>query len=322
MKVAIVGDVHLTLRKYKEFEENRFKLLIDELIATKPHIVIFAGDLLDQARPTLEELELMYYGIDKLKSSNIKVQIISGNHEAITSSVSTYDLIMKKSKVFVNNAELIYLGHKPNVQLGIKMVGWTKVKELPHIKTNDILVTHLRANHGLLKEEYNIKLLSESYSQVFMGDLHFRYSPYSNVHYTSSPYSTKFTDGSLSDYGYIMLNSVTKEWEYIDLNLPCKVKRKCTVKTLYDTLVGLEKHLVKIDISGTLEELKTLPTIDNVIYNKQVTDISSIVVNTNTSTINSPLDLLDDYVLASDLINKYPNKEVDIKNRLNELKGN
>lgn len=321
MKVAIVGDVHLTLRKHKEFEENRFKLLINELIAAKPQIIIFAGDLLDHARPTLEEIELMYYGIDKLKSSGIKVQIISGNHEAITSSLSTYDLIMKNSKVFINNAQLIYLGHKPNVQLGIKMVGWTKVKEIHHTKTDDILVTHLRANHGLLKEEYDIKLLSNTYSQVFMGDLHFRYSPYDNVHYTSSPYSTKFTDGSLKDYGYIMLDSNTKEWEYIDLDLPCKIKRKCTVKTLYETISGLEKHLVKLDISGTLEELKTLPVIDNIIYNKQVTDISNVVINTNTVTLHNPIDLLEGYVLSSDIVNKYPNKEGYIKNRLNELKG-
>lgn len=319
MKVAIVGDVHLTLRKYKEFEENRFKLLINELIAAKPHIVIFAGDLLDHARPTLEEIELMYYGIDKLKASSIKVQIISGNHEALTSSSSTYDLIMKSNKVFVNDRQLIYLGHKPKVQLGIRMIGWTKVKDTSHIETDDILVTHLRANHGMLKEEYNIQLLSETYSQVFMGDLHFRYSPYDNVHYTSAPYSTKFTDWSLKDYGYIELDSETKEWSYIDLKLPCKVKRKCNATDIATTLKGLDKHLVKLEVQGTLEELQNLPELPNVIYTKVIKDISSVVVNTIVK--NDPLKDLEKYIISSDFIKKYPDSQHKITDIIQELKG-
>ena len=146
MKVAIVGDVHLTLRKYKEFEENRFKLLINELIAAKPHIVIFAGDLLDHARPTLEEIELMYYGIDKLKASSIKVQIISGNHEIMNimdpnDPTYTSDKNLPHNKKYFSQTTFIneYIANS---------YAW--------IKLNDIMIAH-----GGLCSDY-LKFLDES----------------------------------------------------------------------------------------------------------------------------------------------------------------
>lgn len=319
MKVAIVGDVHLTLRKYKEFEENRFKLLIDELIATEPRFILFAGDLLDHARPSLEEQELLYYAINKITRSGIKVQIIDGNHEALSETTSTYDMIMKHNKVYNKNSSLFLLGTKPNPNLGIRAIGWTTVKHVEHTKTNEILISHLRSNHGLLKEEYNIKHLSECYSQVFLGDLHFRYSPYENVHYTSSPYSTKFTDSKLSDYGFIMLETDDYTWKYIDLNLPCKVKRSCNAKDINKTIRGLDKHLIKLEVKGTLEELQTLPVVNNIIYIKHIQEVAS--TNQVVLSKSDPLKELETHIIKSDFITKYPNSTSKIKDIIQELKG-
>lgn len=319
MNIAIVGDVHLSLRKYKEFEANRFKLLIDELITKAPNIVVFAGDLLDKPNPTLEEQQLLMYAINKLESNKITVKIIAGNHEAVTESTSSYDFILPYSSNYITTGRLYNLRSLTKVDLGIVLKGWTTVKTDNHMKTDDILITHLRANHGLIKEEYNIKELSECYSQVFMGDLHFRYSPFDNVHYTSSPYSSRFTDKPLTDYGYIMLNSSDKTWEYIDLQLPCKVKRSCKASELDKTLKGLEKHLVKLDISGTLEELNKLPLLSNVIYNKEVVDVTQVQISTQAQA--GTLDALEDYVIASGFTEKYPDSESKIKDVINNLKG-
>ena len=319
MNIAIVGDVHLSLRKYKEFEANRFKLLIDELITKAPSIVVFAGDLLDKPNPTLEEQQLLMYAINKLESNKISVKIIAGNHEAVTASTSTYDFILPYSSNHVNIGRLYNLKLAVNTDLGIVLKGWTTVKTSSHTKTEDILITHLRANHGLIKEEYNIKELSECYSQVFMGDLHFRYSPFDNVHYTSSPYSSKFTDKPLTDYGYIMLDSSNKTWKYIDLQLPCKVKRACKASELDKTLNGLEKHLVKLDVSGTLEELNKLPLLDNIIYNKEVIDVTQVQISTQVQA--GTLDALEDYIVASGFTDKYPNSSGKIKDVINNLKG-
>lgn len=317
MNIAIVGDVHLSLRKHKEFEENRFKLLIDELINKKPNIVVFAGDLLDKPNPTLEEQQLLLYAIHRLRARNITVKIISGNHEAVTGTTSTYDFIFPYDNTYVNKCRLYNL-KSTTPDLGIVLNGWTTVKVSNHEKTDDILITHLRANHGLIKEEFNIKELSEKYSQVFMGDLHFRYSPYDNVHYTSSPYSTKFTDKPLSDYGYIMLDTVTKNWMYIDLQLPCKVKIASKAKDVEKVIKGLDKHLIKVEVSGTLEELKTLKEYTNVIYVKEVLDISTISVK---SVKSNTLDSLEDYIEESGFSKKYPNSEEKVKDILNNLKG-
>lgn len=311
MKVAIVGDVHLTLRKYKEFEEKRFKLLIDELIKSKPSKIIFAGDLLDNARPSLEELQLVYYALSKIEAEGIKVVIISGNHEALSIDTCTYDLIMNNGKNYINDK---YLSGT-----NIRCVGWTSVKTTKHKNTQDILVTHLRANHGLLKEEFNIKLLSDNYKLVFMGDLHFRYSPYNNVHYTSSPYSTKFTNSNLEDYGYIMLEDDTCEWEYISLNLPCKVKVKCNFSDVTGLIKSFKNHLLKLEVSGTIEELESLPTEDNVIYNKVVQESLNTIITNNSNT--DVIDTLLVHIKESDFMSKYPNTSTKIDNKIKELKG-
>lgn len=319
MKVAIVGDVHLTLRKYKEFEENRFKLLIDELIAAKPQIIIFAGDLLDVARPSLEELGLLNNALSKLESNGIKVRIIDGNHEALSDSTSLYDYIMPDDKRYIKDGYLYHIRNTYDPNLGIRLTGWTSVKTVQH-QSGQVLITHLRANHKMLVEEYSIKHLSEMYNLVFMGDLHFRYSPYENVHYTSSPYSTKFTSGSLKDYGYILLETQDYTWEYKDLKLPCKIKRACEYKDIEKTLKGLEKHLVKLEITGTLEELKNLPEIPNVVYDKVVQEISNIQVQSISKT--DAIDTINLYISTSGFLSRYPNSENKVEEVINELKGN
>lgn len=312
MKVAIVGDVHLTLRKYKEFEENRFKLLIDELIKAKPSVVVFAGDLLDHARPSIEELGVLFTALVKIESNGIKINIIDGNHEALSSNTSVYDHLMIGDSRYIKN---MYLPTHPS----IKCIGWTSVKETNHLDFDEILITHLRANHGLIKEEFNIESLSKNYKQVFMGDLHFRYSPYNNVHYTSSPYSTKFTDKTLSDYGYIMLQTEDYTWEYIDLELPCKVKRNCNAKDINQVIKGLDKHLIRLEVSGTLEELQNLPSIDNVIYIKNIQQTSN-----TTNTVINKNDLikdLEEHIIESGFITKYPDSNKKIVSILQEIKG-
>ena len=318
MKVAIIGDVHLTLRKHKEFEEKRFKLLIDELIAAKPQIIIFAGDLLDVARPSIEELGLFYSALAKLEGNGIKVRIIDGNHEALTESTSLYDYIMPDDKRYVKDGYIYHIRNVAQPNLGIRLSGWTSVKTAKH-EDGHVLITHLRANHGLLKEEYDIKHLSETYGTVFMGDLHFRYSPYDNVHYTSSPYSTKFTDKSLSDYGYIMLETQDYSWEYINLNLPCKVKAKCICADVPELIKHNKKHLLKLEVSGTLEELESLPIEDNVIYQKVVQE--SLVIAQVQTPNTDVLDKLSTYVTDSDFVEKYPNSEQKVQDKIKELKG-
>lgn len=316
MNVAIVGDVHLSLRRYPEFEANRFKLLIDELIKQNPKAIIFAGDLLDTNRPTLEEQKLLLDAFHKLKYNGIKVKVISGNHEALTNTTNVYDYILPHNAEYIRDSFLYVMNTAPNhINTGIRMISWTDVKFVNHEPSNDILVTHLRANHGLLKEEFDIQKLSECYEQVFMGDLHFRYSPFKNVHYTSSPYTTKFSPlSSLKDCGFIMLDTVTREWKYIDLDLPSKIKIECSFKDLQDVRHGLEKHLLKVYVSGTLEELKSIPTEDNVIYVKLTTNLNVQQLAQSVQVkVQNPLDGIYKHIDSTDFNKRYPNSSDKVK---------
>lgn len=316
MSVAIVGDAHLSFRKYKEFEAKRFELLIDELIHSKANTIVFAGDLLDTNNPTLEEIQFLNRMLYKLLSYDKKYYIISGNHEALTSTTNVYDSLMEFDKAYVKDGYLFNLKHNL-IAPDIRMIGWTSIQEAQHTIGSKVLITHLRANCGLLKEEYDIRKLSDCYKLVFMGDLHFRYSPFENVHYTSSPYSTKFNSSSTKGYGYILYKPESEEWEYVDLDLPCKLKLECDTKSLKKTIKGLDKHLLKVFISGTLNDLNNLPELSNVIYIKEVIDVSTVQIQTVKT---NPLDTIEEHILKTDIVKRYPNSTEKITDKIKEIK--
>lgn len=307
--VAIVGDVHLHLRKYPEFEAKRFTQLIAKLAVSKTNTIIFSGDLLDHARPTLEEIQLLNSQLKLLKDSGKTVYIISGNHENVTKESSTYDYIVVNA-IYVKDLEI---GK-------IRMLGWDtiKSKQYPKSLNKSVLITHLRCNIGLIQEEYPILELSTKYNIVFMGDIHQRYSPYNNVHYTSSPYSTKFSNKPISGYGYIELDSSTLAWKYIDLDLPSKVKRICKFKDIKKVLKGLEKHLVKLEVSGTTAELQSLVDTNNVLYVKQI-ELESLSVLQCTKSSDA-LDGLIDYVVDTEVMKGYDNYEQKVKTKIQEMR--
>jgi len=285
--VAIVGDIHLNLRKYPKFELNRFLELARLLASKKYSTVILAGDLFDIARPTLEELQAMQEFIT-IVSEHATIYIIDGNHEAVShrGNLSTFD--------FVTFTGATYIKHKHVTveNTDILLTSWSYRGMLKTITKEDIVISHVRSK---LPPHITAELpfdFTKYCSLVILGDIHDKYSPYKNVHYTNSPYATKFTSTTPSG-SFIELNPNTKAWKYVDTNLPQKIKVTTDVATVLQ-MKFKQCNLYHIFVEDSMENLRKLPKLSNVEYTKIIKQVE--VEHTELPSSVDFLDLLTDNV--------------------------
>lgn len=262
-------------------------LLVKYLKSKSYKTIIFAGDLLNHARPTLEEMELVQMIINIL-SEDSEVIILAGNHEMVTNNQTTYDFWQPVNAKIVTES---FVRHN------LVLIDWrtlmsTDITDLENTYKGQglTLVSHVRSNCGMIKQEYPVEILSDVFSTVILGDIHDRFSPFSNVHYTSSPYSTRFIKESnlKSTYGYIELDD-NNRFQYVDLNLPSKISASCMFSDVSELRDRLKTHLLKLDVTGTIKELETLQDEPLCLFNKIIND------NTNDAVIvdvRQPLDTL------------------------------
>lgn len=265
-KVVIVSDVHLKLRKHKDFEKSRFRRLIQLLARSDANVIIFNGDLLDYSIPTLEEIKELH---DAFKALGDKiVYLLSGNHEAVNKDSSTYDYLSFSG---VTRPEG---GHSTiNIDgVSISLCDWGNIHKLKDQRPADVLITHYRsAMEGLYGEEVQTADFINNYKLVILGDIHSRYSPLPHVFYTGSPYSIAATRKLSEDYGYIelTLDGGGYDWKYVDVKLPQKIRVDMEFTRLKDFNPD-PQHLYNVHISGTLEDLKKIQSYDQVFFTKVV----------------------------------------------------
>ena len=103
-KLLFISDIHLNLKRNKEFEEKRFKDLFKFIKKYKADYLILGGDIFDVPNPTIEELGLFYQEIAKIK--NKEIVLISGNHENLSKVHCTFDMIPQTNFKYFDNGSL------------------------------------------------------------------------------------------------------------------------------------------------------------------------------------------------------------------------
>lgn len=283
--LAILGDVHIHLPKNKdsiEYREDvkRYEKLKESLIESNCDYVIFAGDLFDKARPSLEEIQYVTEFVKDLHKANTKLEviIIDGNHEAVTKGTSTYDYIQ------IPYTKYIPLGKLKINQTDIQFFGYKHLKDYLYTPKADILISHFRCNVGVIKEEVPLNKIAPRYKDVILGDIHMMYNPLPNVWYTSSPYGLHYT-ASPQKHGYIKLTVKPQGYsiDRIELNLPQKLKLSLTPSEYTELLSTELEHRYVIEVTGTLQELKDLPKHELVRLIPKLKSITVQLENINTS---------------------------------------
>jgi DNA repair exonuclease SbcCD nuclease subunit len=294
-RVALVGDVHLTLSKNKEFEANRFELLCKTLNTKEYDKVIFMGDLLDRARPSLEELSLLRKGLLSIEAEKI---IIDGNHEAVTKDSCTYDYL-DIPNVSYKEFEMDYLD-----DVSVFFMGYKRLKDYLLIPKTFILLSHFRSNFGIIKEEVDTLAISKKAKQVFLGDIHQRHQPIDNVVYTGSPYGIHFSREA-HKHGYIelTLDKGTFTYSYVDLELPTKRIINATTDTINECIN--DKDLFRINVTGNSKELEELPQIGNVQYVTQlILQEAEVTIDTKTDMLESLISIVGESLETRRVLSK------------------
>lgn len=256
VRIAVLGDVHIRLPKNQDSVEyiediSRYNSMFDYVENCKYDLVIFAGDLFDKARPSLEEIKYVCDRLARLPSSII----IDGNHEAVTKTSSTYDYIHIPNTTIMNYDVLTI------ENTSIRFMGYKHLANHIIVPKSDILISHFRSNVGaFIKEEVPVKEIAKRFKDVILGDIHSMYNPEPNVWYTSSPYGLHYSK-SKEKYGYIelVIDSDKYTIDRVELNLPRKIKIEANyddvIKLVNDSLV--DRYLIEVE--GTLDELSNLP---------------------------------------------------------------
>ena len=133
MKLMHLSDLHLGKRvnEFPMLEDQQYILtkIINIVDEEKPDGVMIAGDIFDKSIPGEEAVQLWDDFLNRLVQRNIKVFIISGNHDSAV-RVSEYNRLIRTAGVYISPA---YSGEVTPVSLEDEH-GSLNIYMLPYIK--------------------------------------------------------------------------------------------------------------------------------------------------------------------------------------------
>lgn len=259
MRVLFTQDWHIKLDVPKvpnHWQIERFHAMVDELNAVPDvDMIIIGGDLLDTAKPTSKEIELMFALLAKLKKKTI---IYSGNHEM------TNDKVLGKYSCLHNFQDEISRGN-PLVEVvysyrsnEFDVVGYEEIsnKKLHKPPMSKLCFTHVRGEiQPHVKWEIDPKFF-EQYELVLTGDLHSHENTQGKFIYPGSPLTTSFHRTRTTGNGYLIVNTDLLTWEWFPLaHLPQLIRK--TVSSL--------EEMVETKHDWTIYEVET-----NVLQSKDI----------------------------------------------------
>ena len=117
MKIMHMSDLHLgkRIKEFSMLEDQEYILnrILDTMDETNVQTVIIAGDVYDKAVPSAEAVELFDKFLSELLKRNLKVFVISGNHDS-PERIAFGNKIMYRSNIFMSP---VYMGEIEPVML-------------------------------------------------------------------------------------------------------------------------------------------------------------------------------------------------------------
>lgn len=313
-KTLVIGDFHLSDRKYKnkdleDFEEevqkeawNKILSIIDEYKVNK---LILNGDIFDKS-PLGTSLELFHSFMLSLKEKDLEIIMISGNHCLIEGlrEKKYYPNLMKKK--WKDNYSINVLEYD---EVGDKLFcGHGSINKLEKLtKKYNVVFSHFRSGiTGIASDEIDISMLEHKSELVILSDIHSKLT-YSNIVYTGSPIDVSFSSSNeLPDHqpSVLLLNEETLDWKWVDTltNTHRKIKkvypsvkkflleveeleiRAKEYRLFYKIIVQDKKHQLKQLNTNLYKHFAIIePSITDLVFEKQNNEIAKKVVESLSS---------------------------------------
>jgi DNA repair exonuclease SbcCD nuclease subunit len=270
MKILFTADWHIKLGQKnvpKDWQINRYELLLNYLNSENVDLIIIGGDIFDRI-PSLDELNLYFNIISKLNS---RVLIYSGNHE-ILGKDATFLSKLKTWTAYINKEAKII--DRYEVFDDFSILPYNELKQFAdnpskYKNTTQILFTHVRGEiPPYVVPEIPLNLFSK-WKTVFAGDLHSHSNSQLNIVYPGSPLTTSFHREEITT-GYILLDTETLNWEWKEIKLPQLIR--LTVNDPSKMLPTDFNHTI-YEIVGTIQDLAKIEKHD--LLDKKITPINS-----------------------------------------------
>lgn len=270
MKVQFIADIHIKLgqRKVpKEWSRQRYLMLVEEVNKIDCDLLVIGGDTIDSAKPSLEELEMFFEFVAKIKH---KTLMFEGNHELISKNLSVLDNF--SNEVTRCNPLVTVVDTLRSYDFDI--IGYKELHKKWAPAQSKLLFTHVRAElpeHMKTEPEVDLSLFDQ-WDLVISGDLHdHKMSQQTQAGtpliYPGSPVATSFHRELLEDSnGIITVDTDTLEWEWHNLkHLPQLIRKTITDP---EDMVEDNYHRVIYELEGDVIELKK--TADSELLDKKI----------------------------------------------------
>jgi len=267
-KILLIADIHfptlsvdkITPTKYQNnfinnFHVNRLMLLSKEINNSTPTRVYIIGDFVDKNYINLPTLIVLKQFIENI---NAKVYYLNGNHEKISHNEYLLSYIADFLNIYEIPREEIIDG------LSLKAIHHKDIDKLLNMK-GDILFSHFRWYHSLygageiLRED--LDKVSNSFNQLYLGDMHYQYEPKQNVHYIGQPYSSKYYRPTQHTLTLLTISDSEFTHERIPINLPNKLLHVLeSLDNLQEFINGLSEtdlHKIVITLQYSKEFIET-----------------------------------------------------------------
>ena len=213
-------------------------------------MMVIGGDLLDTAKPSTEEIELMFALLAKLKH---KTYIYSGNHEMGTKKGGgKYSCLHNFADEITRCNPLVDVVTSFRCN-DFDIVGYEEIsnKKLHREAWSKLCFTHVRGEiPPHVKWEINPEFFKD-YDLVLTGDLHSHENSQGKFIYPGSPLTSSFHRTSSTGNGYLLVDSNLLSWTWHSLtHLPQLIRKTVTsvdemVETKHDwTIYEVEANIL------------------------------------------------------------------------------
>lgn len=264
MKLLFTADWHIKLKDKLPIDwvKSRYFTLVDIINQEKVDLVIIGGDIFDVPKPSVEEIEL-YHNL--MMQLNHHVRVYSGNHEARTKTHSClYNLSDVTRVAGGNRAYVMRTGSYGDFDI-VDYIDLKSPEKYPN--KNRLCLTHVR---GEIPPHVTWEVDPEyfkHYELVLAGDLHSHKNSQGKFIYPGSPFSVTFhKELTKGTWGYIIIDSETLEWKFIDLVDKIPQLYRKTISDPKDAKPD-NWHHVEYIIEGDITEVAK---IDNPLITKKV----------------------------------------------------
>jgi len=189
MLFAHIADTHLGYRQFNLEEREKdfysaFHQAVDRMLREGVELVIHAGDLFDEPRPSIRALVEAKKGIEKLRRKGVRIVMIPGNHDIVMRRGSMaphalFDgvdvLTLEKPSLVVDDLYIAGLPYLPRSYRDVLGEGVSRLEAEAKEYKRSILVLHQGIDRFLPYEhELEIGQLQGGFAYYALGHVHAR----------------------------------------------------------------------------------------------------------------------------------------------------